>query len=109
MLYLLKTLIAASIIVLATELSKRSSAMAALLLALPIVSITTFIWIWIETQDKNKIADLSSMTFWYVIPSLPMFLVFSWLLRHNVHFIVALLASCALTAALFGAVRYFQS
>ncbi len=69
MLYLLKTLIAASIIVIATELSKRSSAMAALLLALPIVSITTFIWIWIETQDKNKIADLSSMTFWYVIPS----------------------------------------
>ena len=108
MLYLLKTLIAASIIVLATELSKRSATMAAFLLALPIVSITTFIWIWIETQDKNKIADISSMTFWYVIPSLPMFLVFSWLLRHNVNFIIALLASCVLTAVLFSAVKYFQ-
>lgn len=109
MLYLLKTLIAASIIVLATELSKRSATMAAFLLALPIVSITTFIWIWVETQDKNKIADLSSMTFWYVIPSLPMFLVFSWLLRHNVNFIIALLASCVFTAVLFSAVKYFQS
>jgi hypothetical protein len=109
MLYLLKTLIAAIIIVLATELSKRSTSMAAFLLALPIVSITTFIWIWIETQDKNKIADLSSMTFWYVIPSLPMFLLFSWLLRHNVNFFVSLLACCVLTAGLFGAIKYFQS
>ena len=77
MLYLLKTLIAAIVIVLTTELSKRSSSLAALLLALPIVSVTSFIWIYYETQDKIKIAELSSQTFWYVIPSLPMFLLFS--------------------------------
>lgn len=109
MLYLLKTLIAAIVIVLTTELSKRSTSLAALLLALPIVSVTSFIWIWLETKDSNKIADLSSETFWYVIPSLPMFLLFSWLLRHNVNFFVALLACCGLTAAIFGAVRYFQT
>lgn len=109
MLYLLKTLIAAVVIVLTTELSKRSTSMAALLLALPIVSVTSFIWIWLETKDTNKIADLSSETFWYVIPSLPMFLLFSWLLRQNVNFMLALAACCVLTAALFGVVRYFQS
>ena len=109
MLYLLKTLIAAIVIVLTTELSKRSTSLAALLLALPIVSVTSFIWIYIETQDKTKIAELSSQTFWYVIPSLPMFLLFSWLLRHNVNFFIALLACCALTATLFGVVRYFQT
>lgn len=109
MLYLLKTLIAAIVIVLTTELSKRSTSLAALLLALPIVSVTSFIWIYVETQDKIKIAELSSQTFWYVIPSLPMFLLFSWLLRHNVNFFIALLACCALTAALFGVVRYFQT
>jgi uncharacterized membrane protein (GlpM family) len=109
MLYLLKTLIAAIVIVLTTELSKRSTSLAALLLALPIVSVTSFIWIYYETQDKSKIAELSAETFWYVIPSLPMFLLFSWLLRHNVNFFVSLLASCALTATLFGVVRYFQS
>lgn len=109
MLYLLKTLIAAIVIILTNELSKRSTSLAALLLALPIVSVTSFIWIYVETQDKTKIAELSSQTFWYVIPSLPMFLLFSWLLRHNVNFIIALLACCALTAALFGVVRYFQT
>jgi uncharacterized membrane protein (GlpM family) len=109
MLYLLKTLIAAIVIVLTTELSKRSTSLAALLLALPIVSVTSFIWIYYETQDKSKIAELSSETFWYVIPSLPMFLLFSWLLRHDVNFFIALLSCCALTAALFGVVRYFQT
>jgi hypothetical protein len=54
MLYLLKTLIAAIVIVLTTELSKRSTSLAALLLALPIVSVTSFIWIYVETQDKTK-------------------------------------------------------
>jgi hypothetical protein len=38
-----------------------------------------------------------------------MFLLFSWLLRHDVNFFIALLACCALTAALFGVVRYFQT
>ena len=109
MLYLLKTLIAAIVIVLTTELSKRSSSLAALLLALPIISVTSFIWIYYETQDKTKIAELSSQTFWYVIPSLPMFLLFSWLLRHDVNFFIALLACCALKAALFDVVRYFQT
>lgn len=108
MLYLLKTLIAAVVIVITTELSKRSTALAALLLALPIVSVTSFIWIWLETQDKTKIAELSAQTFWYVIPSLPMFLLFSWLLTHNVNFYVSLLISCILTAILFAVVRYFQ-
>lgn len=109
MLYLLKTLIAAAIIVFATELSKRSSILASFLLALPIVSVTTFLWIWIETQDKAKIADMSSMTFWFVIPSLPMFLLLSWLIRHNVSFYLSLFLSCLLTAVLFGIIRYFQS
>ncbi len=109
MLYLLKTLIAAIVIVLTTELSKRNTSLAALLLALPIVSVTSFIWIYYETQDKSKIAELSAETFWYVIPSLPMFLLFSWLLRHDVNFFIALLSCCALTAALFGVVRHFQT
>ena len=109
MLYLLKTLIAAIVIVLTTELSKRSTSLAALLLALPIVSVISFIWIYCETKDKTKIAELSAETFWYVISSLPMFLLFSWLLRHDVNFFIALLTCCALTAALFGVVRYFQT
>jgi len=99
--YLFKTLIAAIIIVLVTELSKRSTAMAAFLLALPIISITSFLLIWMETKDKIKIADMSQQTFWYVLPTLPMFLLFGWMLKNNMSFYVSLGICCITTAGLF--------
>jgi len=40
-------------------------------------------------------------TFWYVLPSLPMFLLLPWLLRMGVSFWAALLAGCVLTIALY--------
>ena len=101
MLYLVKTLIAALVIVTVTEVSKRSSTLAALLLALPIVSITAFIWVYVESKDKVKIADISNETFWYVTLTLPMFLLLSWMLRHDYNFYLALFLCCVLTAGLF--------
>ena len=104
--YLFKTLIAAIIIVLVTEVSKRSTAMAAFLLALPIVSITSLLWIWMETKDKVKIADLSQQTFWYVLPTLPMFLLLAWLLKNNISFYVSLGICCLIPVVLFGLTQY---
>lgn len=104
--YLFKTLIAAIIIVLVTELSKRSTAMAAFLLALPIVSITSFLWIWMETKDKIKIADISQQTFWYVLPTLPMFLLLAWLLKNDMSFYMSLSICCLLTIGLFTLTQY---
>lgn len=101
MLYAIKTVISALIIVLVGEVSKRSNALAALLLALPIVSVVSYVWLYVETGDRVKIADLSCETFWFVLPTLPMFLVLSWLLRHDFNFYLALVICAVLTAALF--------
>ena len=101
MFYVIKTLISALIIVLVGEVSKRSNALAALLLALPIVSVISFIWLYTETNDKVKIADMSNQTFWYVLPTLPMFLVLSYLLRRDFNFYLALAVTALLTAVLF--------
>ena len=106
MLYLVKTLIAALVIVAVGEISKRSSALAAFLLALPIVSITAFVWIYFESKDKLKIADISYETFWYVIPTLPMFLLLSWMLKNDYNFFLSLAICCALTAILFAITQY---
>ena len=40
-------------------------------------------------------------TFWYVLPSLPMFLLIPALLRQGISFWLALLAGCALTISLY--------
>jgi hypothetical protein len=109
MLYVLKTLIAAIVIVAVGELSKRSSALAAFLLALPIVSITAFIWIYVESKDKLQVAEISQETFWYVIPTLPMFLLLSWMLKNEYNFYLSLLICCGLTAGLFSITQYLLS
>lgn len=106
MLYLVKTLIAAVIIVAVGEISKRSSALAAVLLALPIISITAFVWIYVESKDQSKIANISQETFWFVLPTLPMFLLLGWMLRNNFNFYLSLAACCLLTAILFAVTQY---
>jgi hypothetical protein len=106
MLYLVKTFLTALVIVAVVEISKRSSTLAAFLLALPIVSITTFVWIYVDSKDKIKIADISQETFWYVIPTLPMFLIMSWMLRNDYNFYLSLFACCVLTASLFAITQY---
>jgi len=107
MIYVIKTFIAALIIVAVSEISKRSSVLAAFVLALPITSIVAFVWVYLESKDKVKIADISQETFWYVIPTLPMFLLFSWLLRSGYNFFLSLTICCLITAVLFAITQYW--
>lgn len=106
MIYAIKTLLSALIIVAANELSKRSTALAAMLLALPLVSVIAFTWEWNENADAAHIASLSTETFWFVLPTLPMFLLLSWLLRQGHNYYLALAICSAMTAFLFAATQY---
>jgi hypothetical protein len=67
----------------------------------PLISILAILWLWHETSDVERIADHAQATFWYVLPTLPMFLVFPTLLRHGVIFWLAFAISCGLTTALY--------
>jgi len=86
-----------------SEIAKRSPAFGALVASLPLVSLLAIMWLWRDTGDTTRIANHAEATFWYVIPSLPMFLAFPYMLRHGVGFWFALLAACILTVALYGA------
>jgi hypothetical protein len=102
MMYLvLKSLMSGVIIMAVSEIAKRSPALGALVASLPLVSLLAIIWLWRDTGDTNRIANHAEATFWYVIPSLPMFLVFPYMLRHGVGFWWALLAACTLTVVLY--------
>jgi uncharacterized membrane protein len=98
---LFKALLSGIIIAAVSEVTKRSAALGALIASLPIVSVLAMIWIWIETKDSARIADHAEATFWLVLPSLPMFLILPALLRHGVHFFIALGVSCAVTVVLY--------
>lgn len=99
--YLIKLLVTALIIVVISEVSKKLPLLGSLIASLPLVSVLGMIWIYGETKDMTKIASHAEGTFWYVIPSLPMFLLLPWMLRKGITFPISLATGLALTAALY--------
>lgn len=97
----LKVLITAVLVVAISEIGKRSSALGALVASLPLTSLLAFVWIWGETGDTAKIAELSQSIFWYVLPSLVLFIALPVLLSNGTGFWAALAVSSALTFAAY--------
>ncbi len=87
---LLKLLMSACVIVAVSELSKTNRLVGSFLDSLPLVSILSILWLYKDTRDTSTIADLSMGIFFFVLPSLPMFPLFSWLLKKGVNFYVSL-------------------
>ncbi|HET8731529.1 MAG TPA: DUF3147 family protein [Moraxellaceae bacterium] len=79
-LIVLKYLVTAGVVVVVSEVAKRSDKAGALIASLPLVTLLVLTWLYIEKQPATKIANHAYYTFWYVIPTLPMFLAFPWLL-----------------------------
>ena len=77
---IVKYFITAAVVVLVSEFAKTSDKLGGLVAALPLITVLTLIWLYIEKQPTTKIANHAYYTFWYVIPTLPMFLLFPYLL-----------------------------
>lgn len=97
----LKALISGGIVALASEAARRNAALGALLASLPLVSVLGMIWLWRDTGDIARMSAHSRATFWYVLPSLPMFLVMPQLWAAGLGFWAGLGVGCALTVALY--------
>ena len=100
-----KALLAGAMIAAIAELGRRLPTFAALVASLPLVSVLGMIFLWHARPDVENMARHSAATFWYVLPSLPMFLAIPVLLRHQVPFWLSLLLGCVLTVALYGLMR----
>ncbi|MEY2927627.1 MAG: hypothetical protein RL367_2104, partial [Pseudomonadota bacterium] len=97
----IKTLLSAILIVLISEIAKRNPGLGALIASLPLISVLGMIWLWRDTADPVRIAAHAQATYWYVLPSLPLFLVIPALLRRGIGFWPSLLAGCVLTMLLY--------
>jgi len=96
-----KYAVTAFVIVLVSELAKRSDRLGALISSLPFVTIMVMVWLHLEKQGTEKLASHAFYTFWYVIPTMPMFLLLPWLLNKGTGFWGALLWSALLTFICF--------
>ena len=84
-----------------SEVAKRYPGFGGLIASLPLVSVLGMIWLWRDKPDVANMAAHAQSTFWFVLPSLPMFLVIPALLRHGVSFWLALAVGCLLTILLY--------
>ena len=100
--YLIKVVLSAILIVLISEISKKLPLLGSLIASLPLISVIGMIWMYGEKTDTEKIASHSEGTFWYVLPSLPLFLVLPWLMRKwGISFPIALGIGVVLTGVLY--------
>ena len=104
-----KALLSGALIAAIAEIGKRLPAVAALVASLPLVSVLGMILLWRERPDPENMAIHAEATFWYVLPSLPMFLLIPAMLRHGQPFWLALLAGCVLTIGLYLLMAHFGS
>jgi hypothetical protein len=98
---ILKFSLSAALLVTVSEIAKRSSLWAAFLASLPLTSLLAFIWLYLDTQDTTKVADLSMAIFWLVIPSLALFPSLALMLKAGLSFGWALGGSITLTLAAY--------
>lgn len=97
---IIKYLITATVIVAVSEIAKRLDRVGALISSLPLVTILVLIWLYVEKQPTDKIANHAWYTFWYVIPTLPMFALFPLMLT-RLGFWLSLAASVLITVVSF--------
>lgn len=98
---LAKLFLSAAIIVIVNKVQLFSDRLSALLIALPLTSLVAMIWMHQAGQSSQRLANHAEGTFWFVLPTLPMFLILPWMLRHGWGFWAALAANCLLTVGFF--------
>lgn len=98
---LLRAVISGILIAAIALVSRRNPALGGLIASLPLISVLGMLWLWRDTHDRTLMADHVEATFWYVLPSLPMFLIIPAMLRAGLNFWLALGAGCVITILLY--------
>jgi hypothetical protein len=99
--YAIKLAVTAVVVVAVAEIAKRSPVWAALLASLPLTSILAFVWLYVDTGDGERVAQLSHGILWLVLPSLVLFIALPLMLRAGWGFWGSLASSCAVTAGAY--------
>jgi hypothetical protein len=107
--YAVKILISALLVVLISEIGRRNSLLAALIAAMPSISVLAMIWLYVETREVERVAMLASSIFWLVLPSLALFLLLPVALRAGWGFWPSLAASMGATVLCYGALIFVLS
>jgi len=95
--YITKLIITSLLIVLISEIAKRSSLMGAMLAAIPLVSILAMTWMYVDTSDSRDAVEFSKRIVWLIAPSMTLFIAFPLLIRKGLGFYPSMFVSVIMT------------
>jgi hypothetical protein len=99
--FLIRVIISAILIALIALIAKRSPNIAGMIASLPLVSTLGMVWLWVDTKDVDRVADYTQSAFWFILPTMPMFLFIPYMLRNGWGFWTSLGAGLAITIILY--------
>ena len=99
--FMLKAAISGLLVALVSEIARRAPGWGGLVASLPVTSLLAMLWLWRDSGDPERIAALAMSTFWFFLPSIPLFLALPWMLRTGLGFWPSLTLGVAGTLALY--------
>jgi len=97
----IKAAISGAIVAAVSEIARRYPGWGGLVASLPLTSLLAMIWLWRDTSDAERVAELSVSTIWFFVPSVPLFIVLPILIRSGLGFWAAMAIVVAGTLALY--------
>lgn len=87
MLYLIiKAALSGVIVAAVSEIARRYPSWGGLVASLPLTSLLAMIWLFRDSHDPERVAELSVSTIWFLLPSVPLFLALPVLIRSGLGF-----------------------
>ena len=106
LLFTIKAILSGLLVAAISTVARRHPGWGGLLASLPMVSVLSMIWLYGETRDVESVARLSLGAFWFILPSLPMFVAIPFMLRSGVGFVPTMIAAAAMTILLYAAMSW---
>ena len=86
-----------------SEVARRYPGWGGLVASLPLTSLLAMIWLYRDTSDADRVAELSVSTIWFFVPSVPLFIALPLLIRSGLGFWASLAIVVVGTLALYAA------
>ena len=106
LLFLIKAAVSGLLVALISTIARRYPGWGGLIASLPLVSVMAMLWLYGETRETEKVAALAMSTFWFFLPSMPMFLIIPIMLRSGWSFGVTMITAVVVTMLLYAGMNW---
>lgn len=104
--FVVKAVVSGLLVAVIATIARRYPGWGGLVASLPLVSVMAMLWLYGETRDSEKVASLAASTFWFFLPSMPMFLLIPLMLRSGWSFAATMTSAIIVTLALYAGMNW---